>query len=506
MLRPMASLLPPTPARSLRAAALGLALAALLAPSTALAQDGDEPPAEGDPLLAATPIQLRVEPADHGQWKMTLTNRSDATWRVAADARLLTVELIGAPLPDAVAKKQKGGAKPRSFPRSKITRCQMPAGMRPAGITPSRSLVLKPGEHYVELVHPVALCGAATILDSLGPGAVVYPSFGTPEKTKKNAPPRPLPPPPYVAQPLREQEGVMPLRWLAATPFLMPSPDDVATSDATADNASPDKPSAQGSPAPVSGSAPAPASGSVPAPAPSSAPDGAAPPATPAAEPDDYAPRLSLQGRRRADASNARNALLSATLRNTGKVSATMRLRSDALVFRVKPLGASRAFECGFANPRRANARDFFTTLSAGKSRDLSALLGELCPQGTLERPGVYEIWPRVDLHETGESFDLAAVTGSFVAPSPTLLRLRSGDLPYHERPPEALGPDGAPPKSASPDASKGTSPDASKGTSPDAASKSPSPGASSKSPSPGAASKGPSPNAAPAEPGSRRP
>ncbi|HEU4409855.1 MAG TPA: hypothetical protein VFS43_31670 [Polyangiaceae bacterium] len=528
----------PPPARPRRAAALGLALAALLAPSPALAQDpaqDDETPAEGDPLRPATPVQLRVEPAEGGLWKMTLTNRSDATWRVAADARLLAVELLGAPPPDLVARKQKGGAKPRGFPRDKLARCQMPAGMRPAGITPARSLVLKPGERYVELVHPVALCGAAAVLDSLGPGAIVYPSFGTPEKRKKNAPPRPLPPPPYVAQPLREQEGMLPLRWLDATPFVLPSTDDVAaTSDAGA-GASRATPASAGSAAgaPATGGSAAGSSAAPPKPdatsgaraASASAPDAtssdasaakkapgasanassgnaASTDAPPAAEPDDYGPRLSVQARRRADASDARAALLSATLRNTGKTPVSMRLRPDALVFRVKALGAARAAECGFANARRASVRDFFTTLSPGKARDLSSILGEVCPHGTLERPGVYEVWPRVELHESGERFDLAAVTGSFAAASPTLLRVRSGDLPYHDRPPEALGPEGEAPRAPAPDAAGAP---ASKGPAPAPTPPQAGPPAAPPRPAPeprGQAPAGPRP----AEPAARRP
>ncbi|MCU0683552.1 MAG: hypothetical protein MUF34_15145 [Polyangiaceae bacterium] len=451
----MAPMLPPS-ARLLRAAALGLALAALSLPSTARAQQEDESPAEGDPLRLPAPIQLRVEPTEDGLWKMTLTNRSDATWRVAADARLLAVDLIGAPLPDLVARKQKGGAKPRSFPHAKLTHCQMPAGMRPSGITPSRALVLRPGERYVEVVHPVALCGAAAVVDALGPGAIVYPSFGTPEKRKKNAPPRPLPPPPYVAEPLREQEGVVPLRWLDATPFVMPD----EPLEATAERPAADPPAAS-SPAAGTPAASASAASASAASASAASASAASAPATPPApaplpssrEPDDYAPRLTLQAPKRGDAASDRSATISATLRNTGKTPVTMRLRPDALVFRIRPFGASRATECGFANARRASVRDFFSTLGAGKAQSLVAILGEVCPGGVLDRPGLYEVWPRVELHESGERFDVAAVTGSFATTAPTLVRIRSGKQPYHDHPPEALSPEGEAPRPPPPDA-----------------------------------------------------
>ena len=114
-------------------------------------------PAAQKPPLPAKPtpnVSLVLEtPTVRGPWTMRLTNQGDVPVSVAADARLLTLEVT-----------ERSGHKP--------VRCELPADMRPADEA-ERALVLPPKRSYVESFEPRLYCFGVHETPALTPGATV---------------------------------------------------------------------------------------------------------------------------------------------------------------------------------------------------------------------------------------------------------------------------------------------------------------------------------------------
>ncbi len=98
-------------------------------------------------------------------------------------------------------------------------------------------------------------------------------------------------------------------------------------------------------------------------------------------------------------------------------------LRDDLFSFRVSgPLGSVR---CTTARTDVVPIVDFFRRLSRSSRTTLAS--DYVCPEGTFDVPGVYEVVPEVELVYDGARFDLEAVTGSFVG-EVTPVRISSRD------------------------------------------------------------------------------
>lgn len=97
-------------------------------------------------------------------------------------------------------------------------------------------------------------------------------------------------------------------------------------------------------------------------------------------------------------------------------------VRAESVSFRViTPSGG--AITCGLPPFVGRALPDFFSRLSARGAR-LFALDG-VAYCGRFEEPGIYEVTPVITLTESGDAWDLRAVTGTFVG-SPVPLRIRS--------------------------------------------------------------------------------
>jgi hypothetical protein len=125
---------------------------------------------------------------------MRLTNEGDVPVSIAADARLLSLEVT-----------ERGARRP--------VHCELPADMRP-GDDLERALVVPPKRSYVESFDPRLYCFSAAAQDALASGAIVVAHLGW--KTAGNKPP-------FEVWPIDGVEPVLgPLHSVASPPIALP--------------------------------------------------------------------------------------------------------------------------------------------------------------------------------------------------------------------------------------------------------------------------------------------
>ncbi|HEX4445841.1 MAG TPA: hypothetical protein VH044_03870 [Polyangiaceae bacterium] len=160
--------------------------------------------AEGPPLVAAkaaasasaTPdIKLTIEASTpRGVWRMRVTNEGDVPVTLAADARLLAIDVT-----------------PRDA--RKPEHCELPADMRPDDDL-TRPLVLPPKRSYAERFEPRLYCLDGRRLDALAPGAMVVATLGFAGRAKRA---------PFVVSPIEGLEAkATPLKTLVSAPIALP--------------------------------------------------------------------------------------------------------------------------------------------------------------------------------------------------------------------------------------------------------------------------------------------
>jgi hypothetical protein len=146
-------------------------------PSTPAASKRTPPKTEE--VLPAANVTLTIEASTpRGPWKMRVTNDGDVPVTLAADARLLALDVT-----------------PRSARKSE--HCELPAEMRPQDDL-GRPLVLPPHRSYAERFEPRLYCIDGARLEALAPGAIVTATLGWSGKGTR---------PPLVISPI---EGVEP--------------------------------------------------------------------------------------------------------------------------------------------------------------------------------------------------------------------------------------------------------------------------------------------------------
>ncbi|MBX3247340.1 MAG: hypothetical protein KF901_09170 [Myxococcales bacterium] len=114
---------------------------------------------------------------------------------------------------------------------------------------------------------------------------------------------------------------------------------------------------------------------------------------------------------------------LAVELRGTGEAARKrVYLRDDLFSFEVRgPLGTAR---CRPTRTTIVPIVDFYRALSRQSATTLS--VAGLCPPGTFDVPGVYEVTPVVDLVYDGTRYELDALTGRFEGP-PAPVRITGG-------------------------------------------------------------------------------
>lgn len=356
------------------------ALAAPLALVAALLSQ----PAKADDPKSDEQVVLKVTPSAGGPWTMELMNTGKFPARVYADARLLSFGVVGVPKSEAGKP-----VKVKLYDTAKLQTCKMPDDMKPAQGDPTRLLILKPGEKYVEQFDPLAYCIGTGVLKEFNPGAIVYPHYGwTPPKPvgKKPADPKP----PFAVEAAQVPEDFAPQKEITGELFFVP-------------------------PLPVI--EPIDTKGLLVV--------------------DPRAPRLEVTSTEIVDATSARNLSIKVTAKNVGERDALVHIRNDDYSFEVYT-PTHKIVQCDEGISKRGAVREFFHPLKAGKSQSDSMLLAERCPAKTFDRPGLYEVKASLTLSETGEEYKLAALTGKTSATNITRVRIHTGNLPFQHKPPKA--------------------------------------------------------------------
>ena len=369
----------------------------LLAGSAALPKAAD-----ATPTLPPPRIEMRIDAPDAtGPWKMVVTNQGDATLRLAADGRLLRLEITapeGSAAPQPKARKATP-AKPR------IVECKLPSDLRPAGIVEDRAVLLRPGARYEEVFSPALYCFGPKDSAAMQPGAQVVAKLGfAPPKSRPGRTARVTGP--FVVEPTAAAPTVSPLTEIIAPSFALTVPSQLG---------------AVGRPTPRA--------------------------VTPRRR-DHPAPRragdrrrfqsaqLELLAAARVDTPDERTVEITLIVKNVGGRPVTANIRRDNLVFDVD--GPSGSTRCGQPAIERGVPREDFATLGPRVAQSFSVWVGEMCPNSVFDRPGLYTIRPSLTF--PGADPAVHAFARTITTKEPILVRVRAGSSPYYASPPQVLG------------------------------------------------------------------
>jgi hypothetical protein len=333
------------------------------------------------------PLGLRFGVVERGpgkRWLLALLNQGEDPVRVIADQRLLWFEL------EVPGKRSK-----------KVT-CRLPAALFPSRVDHRAEIVLEPGHAIADAFDPRLYCFGVKGQSELVPGALVKPYFGWPEQKtpaarKKKTADRPAPP--FVATPatvISGRNARIPtqdelcdaadsgcVKVLEGVPFGLRS-EYKAWSNARLEED--DK--LRENPGPVE--------------------------------------LLLTQG---SDAEAERNATVTLAVKNRTNHPIALYFRRELVSFEI--VGPDGTVSCDPEPDLRAPERQAFERIGKGRAINATSRLVELCPSGTLARPGLYLVHARFDATQRGDDFNLDAFVGRVVSLAPAAVRVRSGELPF---------------------------------------------------------------------------
>jgi len=403
---------------------------------------------KGDDRLPAPPVRMRViAPSAQGPWLLRIDNEGAEPMRIAADVRLLRLE-VRVPSDRPVRQTYRHGWSKRAAV------CDGPQSFGLGKRFPvARELVLEPGHSYVEEFDPRLICfGKQAAL--LVPGARVTATLGWKPKAKWS---RRMAAAPFVADAAHRPRRFRPLRRLQAPQLLLSharaavygsdTKERSAThaKGASGDHAGSDRRDASVSRGPRGGRSAASAEeASV------HRPRAVVEPPRKRPAPDELAARMTLTTSHHADARRPTDIELSVEAHNTGQRPLFVALRSRMLSFRVE--GPDGTVRCRPQSRRHHVPRDLFKVLHHGKHVHMRVMLAEVCPPGTFDRPGLYVATPVLHADADGTQYGLTAITGRVStrhAGTPggthqkgddaTLVRVRFGRRPFYKRGPRQV-------------------------------------------------------------------
>ncbi|MBK7583010.1 MAG: hypothetical protein IPI67_22790 [Myxococcales bacterium] len=349
--------------------------ALLLVASSARAE---EPAAPGAAEPNPPNLTLRVSERGPGlPWSLSISNRGQGPAVLAADPRLLSLEV-------QVPSKKK------------TETCRLPSDLFPGHADKRTLVLLEPGEGVEQRFDPRLYCFAAGGQWQLVPGAIVTPHFGFPEKKKtvwrrgkrteetpKQDPPFAVMLPPKKGASRPSNEGGV--KGLRAEPFALKS--EYAEWSRTKLPA--DKKAIEDSPLEIK----------------------------------------MVQG---SDAQAERAATVRITVHNRSKHAETVYFRRELVSYEVmRPDGL---VTCDPQPDERAPDRQAFTRLGPGGKISVVSRLIELCPTGTFGSPGLYLVHARYDATESGDDWNIDAFVGRVVSRSPATVRIRTGEQPFLQK------------------------------------------------------------------------
>jgi hypothetical protein len=412
--------------------------AALLCAATAQAEPTDTgtPPAAARPGKKSAPealpepaLRLRVvAPSAKGLWTLHLENEGDRWLRVPADLRLLRLSVESG---DTMAKRP---AKPAL--------CATPAGLRSDAYPEHNSLLLGPGDSYVEAFDPRLFCFGKAAAAVEG-GALVRARYGwdLPARGAKKVTP------PFVVEGTTFPAAVEPKKVITAPALVLswrpPEVDDeseTAKADAADIKADAEEAEPAGADKDEKDKADKDKADKDKADKDKADKDKAdkdkadKPPPLPV---DENAPRFELHASPYIDAANAHRVAVTLTVTNVGHRAAIAAVRGRMFAFRVD--GPDGIVRCHSAAPSHSLPRDAYSTIKPGGSTAVTLLVEEACGHDLFRRPGLYHVLPSVHLNETGTEVGLTALTGSFHAREPTLVRIAEGPEPFYKRAPQPI-------------------------------------------------------------------
>jgi hypothetical protein len=365
-----------------------IASALLLVGSASAVWAAKEPP---KPAAVPPEVSLALTAGSAG-WTLEVANLGAVPMRLEADARLLRLEI--AALTTAASASASASASPKGKPAPKPpapTVCELPASMRLEG----RTLVLQPGQRYAETFDPRLFCLDA--IAKLDAGARVTATLGWP--AGKGALAAPFVVAPFVSAPAPSSSAsasagprIASAKEIAAPPIVI-APRVVASA--------------------------------------------AAPSASSAAVPKPAAPKpvLVAKGGSGRSIYDGKDAAVTIVVTNESPTAQTVYARPQVIGVVVRgPRGERTRCEPGFVP---APIVDFVVHIAPGGVWTSETRIDGICPQGTFDRPGIYELWPV--LHAPALPWQASAFRGDVHSSAPQLVRVETGKLPFHDAAPRAL-------------------------------------------------------------------
>lgn len=294
-----------------------------------------KPAAPPAPSLPSPSLSFKVAPAPTGPWRLSIENTGDVPLRIAADARLLVLDLTPPEAPPDPKKKKKAPAGP--------IRCVLPDDARPSSDEGSE-LVIPPHRSWSDSFDPLFYCFGARERGALVAGTSVKAWFGwAPRVVTTKTPPKPATPaPPFAVVPVGAAVGkVAPQKALEADAFTLTDPVTIA-------------PKADGEERPV---------------------------------------YLSLP--EAMDAARGVELLTTVSLHNASDRAITLLYRPEMVLFTAN--GPAGPVSCGYPRQVSAPIRELFATIGAKGRTETSVLFTTTCPAGTFDQPGIYRLSARID-------------------------------------------------------------------------------------------------------------
>jgi hypothetical protein len=328
------------------------------------------PPARAQP--AQPNVTLSITPGTAGgPWKLVVTNGGELPVLLAADARVLTLDLI-----------------PQN-PSAKVTtlRCALPNDARPTS-DEGHELVVPAKRSWSASFEQLFYCFGAKERALLVPGTTVKAHFGwpAPAVAPKHAKKAADPSAPFVVSPVGAAVGQLaPMKEIEASTFTL-------TEAVTA--------------------APPPASAAAASPASSEAPEAKKPP-------------LAITATAATDVARGVDVPITITVTNESDRAVITFFRASTLAFTVN--GPAGSVACGSPRAIDEPFRELFTTIGAKGKASSTLLVSAHCPAGTFDEPGVYRVLAKLDTRGTsGRNVGLKTWDGEIVAKTPALVRVRT--------------------------------------------------------------------------------